>query len=121
MGQSQIEKAFNSYFHNWGIRLPRTVLVSLQRGEIREAGWHIQYLFGRDEGGDYLDFYASHRMTNDRHVRIRADGTQEDLPAIEEWLVYSKEATQAEQKLAKTQLLARNRQVLEDLKRKGFA
>lgn len=53
-----------------------------KRGKIVEAGWAIWYLFGEDERGEYLDYYASHRMTNDRHLRIREDGAEEYLPTV---------------------------------------
>ena len=42
-----------------------------------QAGWAISYVFGED----YLDYYAEHRMTNPRHVRIHAEGLCESLEA----------------------------------------
>ena len=42
----------------------------------------VSYLFGRDERGEYLDFFTHHRIAGDRHVRIRADGELEALPTI---------------------------------------
>lgn len=66
----EIESRFNDEFSPWDIRLPARDMKLQRRGRILDAGWAIWYLFGTDEKGEYLDYYASHRMTNDRHVRI---------------------------------------------------
>lgn len=70
---------FNRCFETLEIELPKEVAENQQRGKIVKRGWTIWYLFGRDEVGDYLDYYASHRMTNDRHVRLYADGSSKAL------------------------------------------
>ncbi len=77
-----MEDVFAGYFSAWGIALPPEDARGRGRGKIVAAGWAIWYLFGSDEGGEYLDYYAAHRMTNDRHVRIRDGGEVEHLPAI---------------------------------------
>lgn len=79
---STIETAFAKDFSHWGITLPPENVRERRRGKIVAAGWAIWYLFGHDERGEYLDYYASHRMTNDRHVRIYESGQVESLPAI---------------------------------------
>ncbi len=78
----KIEAAFAEDFSHWGITLPPEDVRERRRGKILAAGWVIWYLFGSDERGEYLDFYASHRMTDDRHVRLREDGETESLPAM---------------------------------------
>jgi len=50
-----------------------------RNGYISKAGWLIQYCFGKDETDEYMDYYTTHRMTTDSHVRIYADG-QEKIP-----------------------------------------
>ncbi|MDP9477034.1 MAG: hypothetical protein M3R38_15345 [Actinomycetota bacterium] len=80
---SRIEDKFAERFSHWGIRLPPAVAHRGQHGKIVEAGWAIWYLFGSDERGEYLDYYASHRMMGgDEHTRIREDGSREGLPSI---------------------------------------
>jgi hypothetical protein len=79
---STIELAFATDFSHWGITLPPENVRERRRGKIVAAGWTIWYLFGHDERGEYLDYYASHRMTNDRHLRIYESGQVESLPAI---------------------------------------
>lgn len=78
---NEIESQFNAAFANWGIRLPPDHLAARRRGKINQAGWAIWYLFGSDDDGEYLDYYSSHRMTNDSHIRIHADGREESLPS----------------------------------------
>jgi hypothetical protein len=76
------EHRFNRQFAHWQIRLPPMDVEHRRSGKIVQAGWAIWYRFGKDDEGEYLDYYASHRMTNDRHVRLRASGATESLPAI---------------------------------------
>jgi len=81
-GMHEIESIFDKTFAHWEIRLPPDAIAERRRGKIVKRGWAIWYLFGTDERGEYVDYYASHRMTNDRHVRIYADGSKKDLPTI---------------------------------------
>ena len=78
-----MKKRFNDVFSPWDIRLPEKDVTNRRRGKISEAGWVIWYLFGSDERGEYLDYYASHRMTSDRHIRIYTTGERESLPSIQ--------------------------------------
>ena len=80
----KIKTYFDDYFYSWDITLPQGDLSSpdLDKDyEIRKAGWIIRYKFGVQDGKVYMDFYASHRMTNDRHERVWEDGRVEGLPA----------------------------------------
>jgi len=78
----EIERRFNQHFAHWGIRLPPGNVEQRRSGQILQAGWAIWYRFGEDMDGEYLDYYASHRMTEDEHVRLRDFGATEWLPAI---------------------------------------
>ena len=75
-------------------------------------------MFGSDEKGEYLDYYASHRMTNDRHVRIYASGEQEDLPTIQEFRLCSQDPE--EDKRLEAKYYAENQRVARLLQEKGF-
>ncbi len=87
-----METAFAEFFSPWGITLPPQDVRERRRGKIYAAGWAIWYLFGSDERGEYLDFYASHRMKGeDDHARIREDGSMEGLPAISSMRMVSKD------------------------------
>jgi hypothetical protein len=77
----RIEQRFNERFKKWQIRLPPEDIAERRRGMILERGWSIKYLFGRNEKGEYLDVYASHRMTDDTHERVYESGEVEELEA----------------------------------------
>ncbi len=79
----RIEEHFRQRFQVWRIELPREAVDNRQRGKILEAGWTIWYQFGSDEDGEYLDYYSSHRMTNDSHVRVHEDGRVESLESLD--------------------------------------
>lgn len=117
-GLDQIESAFNRDFNHWDICLPPEAIASRQAGRIVESGWTIWYTFGSDEGDEYLDYYASHRMTNDRHVRLCADGRVEGLEAVIDMHVVPEDPEEAAQ--AQADFYARNRAVRRMLDAKGF-
>jgi hypothetical protein len=114
----EISKAFAARFAHWGIRLPEGNLQTRTAGYIAEHSWLIQFLFGRDEHGEYLDYYASNRFTDDEHVRLYADGTHTQLPAIQSMFVTSSDP--AEAKRLEEEYLQRNRETVKMLKAKGF-
>ena len=66
----------------------------------------------------YLDYYASHRMTDDRHVRLREDGPAEHLPTIHTFLVRSRNPE--EDARLEAEYLEHNRRVGRMLREKGF-
>jgi hypothetical protein len=77
-----IKKIFDEYFSYWKIKLPVKTFNEHLNGYLHDSsGWLIQYCFGIDDGLEYMDFYAYHNMTNDRHVRIYENGEIKDLPA----------------------------------------
>ena len=88
------------------------------RGKIVQAGWAIWYLFGSDENGEYLDYYASHRMTDDRHVRIYAHGSTQDLPVISGGRICS-EDPEEDARLGREHL-TENQRIAKMLEEKGF-
>ena len=111
-------EVFADQFGAWDIHLPEDAVQARERGKINKAGWSIWYLFGSDERGEYLDYYAAHRMTTDSHTRIRADGAVEHLPALEEMFIGSNDPV--ENARLKAELLAGNRRIAQLLEAKGF-
>ena len=77
-----IERRFAAYFAHWDIRLPPGATRRQEPGTIGKAGWMIRYVFGTGAEGFYLEFYAAHRMTNDRRVRIFGSGEMRSLEAL---------------------------------------
>ena len=114
----KIETLFNATFANWNICLPPEDIALRERGKIVQTGWAILYLFGTDESGEYLDYYASHRMTDDQHVRIYADGRREKLPAIQAFRLVSEDPE--EDVRLEAEYYAKNQRIAEMLEAKGF-
>ncbi len=114
----EIEDRFNAYFSKWDIRLSPEDVANRSQGKINKAGWAIWYQFGADEKGEYLDYYAAHRMTDDSHVRIYYNGEEEYLPAIESFRICSQDPE--EDKRLEAEYLAENRRVAQLLNEKGF-
>jgi len=79
-----IAQIFNSHFSSWKIFFPANDLRERKAGGIGGGGWSISYKFGSDERGEFLDYSAFHRMTNDRDVRIYGDGTVAGIDDSEE-------------------------------------
>lgn len=114
----EIEERFRRDFGPWEISLPPEDVEERRRGKILAAGWAIWYLFGSDERGGYLDYYASHRMTSDRHVRIYEDGGEESLPTVSTMRPASRDPEE-DARLA-AEHLAENHRVAAMLAGKGF-
>ncbi len=113
-----IAEIFANHFAHWKITLPQENLEDRRSGHISQAGWLIQYCFGKDETGEYLDYYAAHRMTDDSHMRIYTDGRQESLPALSGWLMTSDDPIKAKQ--LKDDYDRHNREVVKMLLEKEF-
>jgi hypothetical protein len=77
-----IKLCFARIFATWGITLPDEDVAARRRGTIIHQGWTIDYVFGSNADGEHVDYYAHHRMTNDRHARIHEDGRVTSLPAL---------------------------------------
>jgi hypothetical protein len=76
-GERRIAELFNDYFLNFGIRISAEDVIVGSRRTIRDehSGWAITYRVDGDASGvSSLEFYATNRRTNDRHVLISADG-----------------------------------------------
>lgn len=88
--ERRIAEVFNDYFAIFGIRISPGDVVVGNRRTIRDtrSGWAITFRIDRDASGALnLEFYATNRRTNDRHVLISADGQLELLDAISELLI----------------------------------
>lgn len=113
-----IEMIFRQDFEHWEICLPSLNISQRKRGQINESGWSIKYLFGKDEKGEYLDYYASHRMTDDRHIRIYNDGKTTSLPTIGSCHFVSENPE--ENARIEKEFYSKNQRVEKMLEEKGF-
>ena len=114
----RIEAHFRESFSYWRLELPREAVQNRQRGKIVEAGWTIWYLFGSDASGEYLDYYSSHRMTNDSHVRLYDDGRIEGLESL--WDMHSTSDDPDEAARLEAEFWEHNERVARLLEEKGF-
>ena len=115
-----IASGFAEYFSTWEIQLPEENLRERTSGEIQSHGRIIRFRFAEDSRGEFLDFYASHRMTDDRHQRLYADGTVEDLEALLGWVVYPPGANEEQKKESERQYREHNERVRLELDRNGL-
>lgn len=120
--REKLRQRFNRVFANWEIELPVNAVSPGVVWQIVQRGWTIWMRFdiGADDGREHLDYYAMHRMTNDRHVRLHANGDQEDLPAMAAGYSIPQGATETERKEARRKHFAHNQAVEKLLDEKGF-
>jgi hypothetical protein len=107
---NKIKEVFDETFSDWDIKLPE----EKENGFIQKQGWLIQYCYGKEEEKEFLDYYASHRMTNDCHKRIYEDGSTMDLPAF--YTIYRTDDDGSGERAMKKN----NQEVAEALTKKGF-
>lgn len=92
-GEQRIATTFNDYFATFGIGIRPEDVAAVAAGGLRtikdsRSGWAITFRVDRDgDGAVSLEFYATNRRANDRHVLISADGSLEHLDAISEMLI----------------------------------
>ena len=121
--REKLRQRFNRDFARWELELP---FDAMSPGVVRlvvQRGWTIWTRFDIDpeDGREHLDYYAMHRMTNDRHVRLYADGEEESLPAMGWAYGYSEGASETEKEVARAKYHAHNQAVEKLLQEKGFA
>lgn len=114
-----IKKSFDQYFLNWEIVLPEGNLTNRLAGNILKAGWTIRYNFGMEHGREYLEFYAVHRMTDDRHSKIYDDGEIVDLDAISSMILYNPKIPGDEEQQSRINC-ERNKRIYKELQDKGL-
>lgn len=113
------KKLFDQYFKNWAIELPEDHLTNRLSGTIFKAGWNIRYIFGKDDGREFLEFYATHRMTDDRHCKIYDDGEMIDLDAICSMYVYDP-MIPGDREKSERENRERNNRIYKELETKGL-
>jgi hypothetical protein len=118
----KIKEWFDRNFKYWDIPFPQEFLERRIKGVIRHRGWCISYIFGKNKKGEYLEFYASHRMTNDRHLRIYESGKVQGLATTGggEFLFYGKNPTEKKILLVQKKAEQREKRVAAILCRRGL-
>ena len=114
-----LRQEFNRTFKTWEIELPDDAMESGVVWMIVQRGWTIWTLFGFEGARQFLDYYAMHRMTNDRHIRLYGDGLTAGLPAMEDMHTVLQGGPEKEAE-AKAKFIERNQAVQRLLDDKGF-
>ena len=118
--QRRIAEAFNYYFDTFPIRIAVEDIVVGTRRTLRRDGWAITYRVDEDaDGRPTLEFYATHRMTNDRHVAISADGQLEHRDSIREMLIFDPK-TPGSQEAAAEEFHTHNQAIAKQLQDRGL-
>ena len=113
-----IVQQFEKGMAHWEITLPRESVAAREGGMIVKSGWTVFYKFGFEGDVEYMDYYASHRMTNDHHARLSVDGRTRGLPSYEGMRVQAKNPEDDEK--VEFWFHAYNQAVGELLAEKGF-
>ena len=78
-------EAFEKEFAQWGLSLPAQDIVDRQAGHSNRHGWSVDYSFGTDAFGEYLEYHARRAVPNEpvieRHARVYANGEKNFVPA----------------------------------------
>jgi len=118
--QERIARRFNSFFKGFSIRIEPEEVVLGARGQIGAGGWRITYRVDPDDGGfPSLEFYATHRMTDDSHYRIWADGYAEKLEALRTFYGYRPEVPESKEE-AERKYTEHNVRVAKELRERGL-
>ncbi len=120
--REKLRERFNRSFAHWDIELPIDALKPGVVWLIVQRGWTIWTKFetSTENGRPHIDYYATHRMTNDRHIRLYADGDTESLPTIVSGMTYPADATESVVKALEEEQASRNQAVEKLLEAKGF-
>jgi len=110
---------FDRYFNHWNIELPEQSLTNRSPGFIAKAGWSIRYIFGSESCREYLEFYAMHHMTDDRHLKIYEDGECVELDAICSMYGFDPKIP-GDQERAEREHREHNQRVYKGLQKKGL-
>src|SRR5919109_5534372 len=108
-----IKRIFDTKYAAWNIVLPAEQLQEQPCGSIMHAGWTIHYHYITEQGAEYLDYFPSHRMTNDTLQRIYSDGREEILG-------YCQEFYEAGNEQAEREYTEHNRLFYENVRKRGF-
>jgi hypothetical protein len=81
-----LQDTFAKMLSRFGHQLPDDDVLHRRRGLLGYDddgdyghGDVVTYLFGKNERGEYLDFYMKHRVAGDQHIRIYEDASCERL------------------------------------------
>jgi len=115
----KIQDTFTKLFERTNLRLPEENLRERTPGSIPYGSGRVLFVFGKENGREYLEYYAHHRIGGDSHGKIFDDGMHVRLPALCSAVCFNPEIPGDEEKQRRA-MEAEYRKTWEDLERKGL-
>jgi hypothetical protein len=113
-----IQKVFKDSFQSHNLKLPVENLRDRKPGSVPYGSGRILFVFGTEEGREYLEYYAHHRM-GDSHGKIYDDGEEVSLPELSSMFSYDPKIL-GDQEKREAEMKKEYRETFEDLERKGL-
>ncbi|MCA1706319.1 MAG: hypothetical protein LC808_24860 [Actinobacteria bacterium] len=115
-----LRAAFAKEFEQWGVTLPEEDVRDRRPGYLKQANGSgsARYAWGSDERGEYVEFYAFHRIWGDYHARIYANGETEPLPTLITMYAEGDDPETTERN--RQEMVEQNRTLLADLEAAGL-
>ncbi len=114
-----LEETFDHRFHTFPeTRLPGEHVREGRKGSLPYGSGRLYYVFGEEDGREYLEFYAYHRLGDD-HAKIYEDGEHVDLPELCSMYGYDPKVPGDEER-KRAEMEREYRETLEDLIAKGL-
>ena len=115
----RIQEAFTRELSSFDLRLPEENLRERRKGSLPYArSGRLYYVFGEENGREYLEYYAYHRMGDD-HGRIYDDGEFVGLPELCSMYGYNPNIP-GDREREQAEMEREYRETLDDLVAKGL-
>ena len=115
----KIQDTFTKLFERTNLRLPEENLRERRPGSIPWGSGRVLFVFGTEDGQEYLEYYAHHRIGGDVHGKIYGDGKHVSLPVLCSMICFDPEIPGDEEK-TRCAMEEEYRKTWEDLEGKGL-
>jgi hypothetical protein len=78
----KIQTVFMKTFQGSDLKVPEENLRERTGSSIPWGSGRVMFIFGKEEGREYLEYYAHHRIGGDSHAKIFDDGETVSLPNL---------------------------------------
>lgn len=114
-----ITERFSEHFAAQGIHLPKDHVRERRNGSLPYGSGRIFFIFGEENGREFLEYYAHHRIGGDSHRRIYEDGSEEGLGELMTMYAFDP-AIPGDQETKEAEMKKLYQETLDDLMRKGM-
>ena len=106
-------------FRGSNLKLPEENLRERKPGSIPWGSGRVMFIFGKEEGREYLEYYAHHRIGGDSHAKIFDDGEEVRLPDLCSMFCFDPKLP-GDEETQRAKMEREYRKTWEDLERKGL-